>query len=431
MNRLILVGNGFDCAHGLQTKYAEFINWYFGHLLDAICEEGSNIFKDHSLFEFKCKHNGLPLKTLLATLKREGLDGTTKDKIDFLAMQIPNASVRYSPLLRNITQAIETKNWVDIENEYYALLKELFRGNSQLYSTADKLNIELNYLKEKLAKYLCEISEEKINNKIVFNDIKSYMLAPFSVKDIAVEGRKALYDHIASKWNYAEKDWVNYMKGYCRECASRYGELKAFTQKYESYDDYLQQDKEFEQLPSEFLFPERMMLLNFNYTATADLYIPKDDGFIINHIHGDLSAPDKMIFGYGDELDEYFDGMMKKNDNSFLANIKSVRYLETDNYRKMLSFIDSSPYQIYLMGHSCGNSDRTLLNTLFEHENCVSIKVFYRKMRSGKDNYIELIENILRNFTDARRMRDRVVNKSYCYPMPDHSSEPSLRDSSK
>lgn len=156
------------------------------------------------------------------------------------------------------------------------------------------------------------------------------MLAPFSVKDIAVEGSKVLYDHIASKWNYADKDWVNYMKGYCHECASRLNELKEFIQKYESYDDYLQQDKDLEQLLSEFLFPERMMLLNFNYTATADLYIPKDDGFIINHIHGDLSAPDKMIFGYGDELDEYCDGMMKKKDNSFLRNSKSVRYLETD-----------------------------------------------------------------------------------------------------
>ena len=28
MNRLILIGNGFDLAHGLKTKYADFIEWY-------------------------------------------------------------------------------------------------------------------------------------------------------------------------------------------------------------------------------------------------------------------------------------------------------------------------------------------------------------------------------------------------------------------
>ena len=29
MNRLILVGNGFDLAHGLKSSYADFINWYW------------------------------------------------------------------------------------------------------------------------------------------------------------------------------------------------------------------------------------------------------------------------------------------------------------------------------------------------------------------------------------------------------------------
>ena len=80
----------------------------------------------------------------------------------------------------------------------------------------------------------------------------------------------------------------------------------------------------------------------------------------------------------------------------------------------MLSFIESEPYQILIMGHSCGNSDRTLLNTLFEHKNCVSIKPYYRK---DKDNYIELVQNISRNFTDMKLMRDRVVNKTYCEPL--------------
>lgn len=29
MNRIILIGNGFDLAHGLSTKYEDFINWYW------------------------------------------------------------------------------------------------------------------------------------------------------------------------------------------------------------------------------------------------------------------------------------------------------------------------------------------------------------------------------------------------------------------
>lgn len=63
------------------------------------------------------------------------------------------------------------------------------------------------------------------------------------------------------------------------------------------------------------------------------------------------------------------------------------------------------------MGHSCGNSDRTLLNTVFEHENCISVKPFYHKWADGRDNYLELVQNISRCFTNTKLFRDRVVNK--------------------
>ena len=29
MNRLVLIGNGFDLAHGLKTSYKDFICWYW------------------------------------------------------------------------------------------------------------------------------------------------------------------------------------------------------------------------------------------------------------------------------------------------------------------------------------------------------------------------------------------------------------------
>jgi hypothetical protein len=53
------------------------------------------------------------------------------------------------------------------------------------------------------------------------------------------------------------------------------------------------------------------------------------------------------------------------------------------------------------MGYSCGLSDRTLLNTIFEHNNR-SIKFYYEtKDDNGvviKDNYTEIIQNISRHF---------------------------------
>ena len=167
-------------------------------------------------------------------------------------------------------------------------------------------------------------------------------------------------------------------------------------------------------LPKELLYPDSILLLNFNYTKTADLYLPNEDIFKVNHIHGKLSNPKSIIFGYGDELDDNYKKLLKDNNNEYLKNIKSINYLNYTNYREMLSYIESAPYQIYIMGHSCGLSDKTLLNTLFEHENCVSIKPFYYINAEGRDNYTDIVQNISRNFTDMKLMRDRVANKTFC-----------------
>ena len=116
-------------------------------------------------------------------------------------------------------------------------------------------------------------------------------------------------------------------------------------------------------------------------------------------------------------MDDDYKTIEKLQDNEFLENIKSINYHKTRNYRRLLDFIHSGLFQVYVMGHSCGNSDRTLLNTLFEHENCASVKVFYHQTGEEKDDYSNLIRNISRNFNDKARMRDTVVNWERCLPL--------------
>lgn len=133
--------------------------------------------------------------------------------------------------------------------------------------------------------------------------------------------------------------------------------------------------------------PLDTMILNFNYTHTAEKLYARDKDLIIN-IHGELNSDkNPIIFGYGDELDDDYKRIEKLQDNDFLENIKSVHYHETSNYRRLLEFIESEPYQVITMGHSCGNSDRTLLHTVFEHPNCISVKVYYHLREDGTDDY--------------------------------------------
>lgn len=41
INRLILVGNGFDLSHGLKTRYNDFILWYLKTRIKFALEDGS------------------------------------------------------------------------------------------------------------------------------------------------------------------------------------------------------------------------------------------------------------------------------------------------------------------------------------------------------------------------------------------------------
>jgi hypothetical protein len=76
------------------------------------------------------------------------------------------------------------------------------------------------------------------------------------------------------------------------------------------------------------------------------------------------------------------------------------------------------------MGSSCGLSDRTLLNTIFENINCRSIKVFYYQWKNKdtneiNDNFTELTQNISRHFNDKKLMRSKIVHKKPDQIMPE------------
>ena len=83
-------------------------------------------------------------------------------------------------------------------------------------------------------------------------------------------------------------------------------------------------------------FPNKILVLNFNYTNIESLYVKDKEGVDVVHIHGDLAHPENIIFGYGDELDDDYKDMQKTNNNEYLKNIKSIRYLESERYREVL-----------------------------------------------------------------------------------------------
>ena len=403
MNRIVLIGNGFDLAHGLKTNYKDFIDWYWenwgGKLL-----HGHNRIETDGLCSFKIKDNVEAYSWAYAfqgwRYKRENpfIPWNWGDVIKIVKEDKEFCDFSMSPFLESICNSLETKKWVEIENEYYRLLTKYAledKSENDVYA----LNNQLAEMRGLLIDYLNTINVQEIKAN---SQIRSKLYSPIKEDDIAIGSKRLFDDYI---------DWcMKQEQDYWKSKMTKYGDQFSYID-VEDYKNNLKKGYS-GKYPRPFMMPDNIMLLNFNYTKTASLY--ETDNFKTNYIHGRLEHFESVIFGYGDELDEKYKELQNSGNNDCLYNIKSIKYLESDNYRKVLDFIESDLFQVCIMGHSCGNSDRTLLNTLFEHRNCISIKPYFHESNDGTDNYLELVQNISRNFKDMKLMRDRVVNKTYC-----------------
>lgn len=398
MNRIILIGNGFDLAHGLKTRYEDFIYWYWRQRANGFIGNLTNISEDIlcTLVDLNNQSWGVNIYYDM-TLKR----GSGKEIYDYLKNNKDRFKMEFSPFFERIHSSIETKGWVDIENEYYNLLKK-YSIEEFSRKDLDDLNMQLQFLQDWLIQYLNIINQTAVKTK---KTILEKIYSPIDPKDVSIETFYKLRDYVDLCNKRNNSIWEDKML--------RYG--KTFVS--ETIEEYKKQHDKFcfKTIPEPYMLPDEILLLSFNYTKTVHLYHNKN--FTLSYIHGELEKPQDVIFGYGDEIDKNYQDLKNLNENACLRNMKTIKYLESDNYRNVLGFIDIAPYQVCIMGHSCGNSDRTLLNTLFEHKNCFSIKPYYYIKEDGTDNYLELIQNISRNFTDMKLMRDRVVNKRYCEPL--------------
>lgn len=415
MNRIIIAGNGFDLAHDLKTKYEDFINWYWENTFKKLQECFKLVFND-GLCRIELERTGYPLYNYfrITLLPSEIYKYLVSLRERYNGIRI----LEVSPFLSRISQSIETKGWVDIEADYYAMLVERKGKKDEL----ERLNKDFAVIEGLLIEYLNKIQQKEVNEELINDDIKRHILAPFKQEEVAVSSDKVWKQFIDIRTSFTSDEWSRLAEDYFGS-----GFENLFLYEVNKYNDKIKKYglDSIEEINKNVLLPDRIMLLNFNYTTTADSYMPGSSRFIVNHIHGELD-PQKLnnvIFGYGDESDDEYENLKKMNDNEYLRHIKTSRYLETTKYRDLLSFIESGPFQVVIMGHSCGLSDRTMLNTLFEHENCVSIKPYYYINEQGKDNYLDIVQNISRNFTNPQLMRDRVVNKAFCEPLPQLNKE--------
>ena len=387
MNRLVIIGNGFDLAHGLPTSYKEFMDNYWQDMLEI--SKNTDNYED----------NLFSLKLNMVSIGIQGRNEFYKDVKCYKTLtKFAERNKKYcikefkNKFFFYLSDVAMVENWVDIENTYYGILKESVKGGLSKYNYpwgVSRLNKEFEEVKILLEKYLVDEVVSKYNLDLTKNQNIKWMKVYNFLKPISL---------LSNEENI----------------------LKEFT----STEDVNEIKEHFEKERKEELV-NNLYFLNFNYTSIASTYselLGKDDRIEsrMNFIHGSLEnvLENKINFGFGDEMDDEYRVIENLNDNEYLKNFKSFQYLQNSNYNDLLRYIDSDKFQVLIMGHSCGLSDRTLLNTIFEHNNCRSIKVFYHQKKNGTDNYTEIIQNVSRHFNKKKLMREKIVNKTLCQPLP-------------
>lgn len=422
MNRIIILGNGFDLAHGLNTSYNSFISNFWNRLIQKVMNSPAHErYIDDFLDIRKTPENWYPecswerFENFKASLK--GVNSILKFRNDFL---------------KELSNHLGSTNWVDIEESYYKLLKLSYSKTQKSKTSIDTLNQNFQTFKDLLEEYLeLQVKDFTVDNSTTIN-IGRNIYEDFNFNHFCSSVQNA---KIEREYQKVEKYLKNLTDKEDIQNIQPYQDQFLLESVYDLKQDPLKLNLKIRELilseyASEYfnLCPSEVLFLNFNYIETERYYL-KPSKFrellyhqkprvTINHIHGLIkNQQNPMIFGFGDELDEDYKKIESLNNNEYLKNVKSINYLETTNYKKLLEFIESDYFQIGIMGHSCGISDRTLLNTLFEHSNCGSIKIHYHKRSDGSDNYSDVVRNISRNFNDKAMMRDKVVNKIWSNPI--------------
>lgn len=342
-NRLIIIGNGFDLAHGYKTSYKDFLfHILFKRLLEFKQAIESKTYSNYTLpnqFHFRTDLGPIeyPVFQKRIFAFEEQIKTNTEDLFGQLQEFIKDSGfsiVFPSKLIERIYNDTHLKNWVDIEEAYYSLIKGVVHHKSDLTLTHSEIT-DIKSLNDSLA--------------FLTSELEQYFLECI--------GKKAIIHDMATMF---------------------------ISRSYEA-----------------------TYILNFNYTTTFTQYFVGANVYEVINIHGELGNKNNpIIFGFGDENHTIYPQIVESNVDEMLHNVKSLKYLETTNYRALKMATDETQFDIDVIGHSCGISDRTLLKEIFNHTNCSNINIYHH---NGLSSYKSSIYGASRYFDSNFEMRQRIM----------------------
>jgi hypothetical protein len=346
VNKIILIGNGFDIAHGLPTTYLNFLDFVRDSIVQKIQLDTSSYRHEilgkprgqDSSFIHKLDENGKEDPWIGAVINQNS------HKIELKTNPHgSNNSIYYKSLFSDKTI---NGHWSDLEYHYFKTLNK----NSGKPKAVAIINEEFEHLKTLLYLYLKNEVESKIGKQDEF-----IISDKHSIFDMLSEGHNdfIFHKHFFVNFNYTSKILNQYIS-------------------------WLRQSKGQENIPS-----------------------------AVN-IHGDLTnSSNPIIFGYGDDNSEEYKNLQNLKQNSLLQNFKTFQYLRSSRYKQVLSLLETDEeLYVQIIGHSCDTTDKALLKTIFQHPNVKFIEGTYYE---SEGRYFEKLYNISRIFDDTSLMRQKII----------------------
>jgi len=354
VNRLVIIGNGFDLVHGLKTRYEDFLLDLFKKALQASESSPKRIYET-KLFKVTCSsrvnyyENVTSLKELFNEEYINNPNSIQKIYVETRAKKAYNISFKSNWFKGLITE----NNWVDIESAYF---RELTKHT---------------------------LNNDKYNPEFIKNFHESF--------NVLTEMLRIYMEDV----NYKLEELQEFPKSQVIEnCFKPISE--------DNFQHFFPNTSGTKQL-------NKVVFLNFNYTKLLKVYLEKmgipASKYEILNIHGELKNEKDIIFGYGDDTHPKYKELELLDDNEVLSKMKSFQYPTNKSYRHLINFIESDYFDVVVMGHSLGISDRVLLKTIFEIDFCKMITILHRS--ENKNDFKKWIP-LSRHFDNKVKMRRKI-----------------------
>ncbi len=336
MNRLVIVGNGFDLAHGLKTSYVDFLLTYFTKAIEYAMFNKSG----YSDILFKIDHENAKKFQRENKLGELSTFNCIKIILEYKDINKRSLISYQSDYLSQICKTIESNSWFDIERIYSNNLDDLHEALTKSRSINEKemnktkiknLNREFNHLKNKLIEYI-ESEDESSNSKQLSDLVDNILFGEFNRKNTSTHQNK-------------------------------------------------------------------VFILCFNYTNLISRYIEeKNQNIVLKHIHGKVHTKVPVIFGYGDSASKQYQSIINSDEVEFTKHFKSFMAHNNDSYSSLINFIKEDGFELIIAGHSCGSSDSYILSKIVSARNCISIKILYHKKEDGSNDYSDKRSRLPRHY---------------------------------